>query len=100
MKRVVVRVLVLAAALGACAGVVAARLAWDGGGAASGPEPRASLAWTAASLFGFALLVGGTVQLGRGLDRTSERVLGRDASGAGALIAAGLVLFLLGLYKA
>lgn len=100
MTRVVVRVLALVAALGACAGVVAARLAWEGGGTSSAAEPTTSLAWTAGSLFGFALLVGGTVQFGRGLDRTNERLLTRDASGAGALIAAGLVLFLLGLYKA
>jgi hypothetical protein len=62
--------------------------------------PPTSLAWSAASLFGFALIVAGTVHFARrGLD-ASDRLVAREATGAGALVALGLLLFFLGLYKA
>ena len=60
-----------------------------------------SLAWSAAALGGFALVVAGTIHFARrGLDRASERLIVRDAGGAAALVAIGVVLFLVGLYKA
>jgi hypothetical protein len=60
-----------------------------------------SLAWTIASLVGFVLIIAGALHFARrGLEPATDRLIARDASGAGALVAAGLVLFLLGLYKA
>lgn len=59
-----------------------------------------SLAWSIAALIGFALIVGGVLHFARrGLD-ASDRLIAREATGAGALIAIGVVLFFLGLYKA
>ena len=59
-----------------------------------------SLAWSVASLVGFALIVGGLLHFARrGLDGES-RLVAREAAGAGALITVGVLLFLLGLYKA
>jgi hypothetical protein len=64
------------------------------------PAPT-SLPWTAASLGGFVLVIAGTLHFARrSLDPVTHRLIPRDAAGAGALIAAGLVLFFLGLYKA
>jgi hypothetical protein len=59
-----------------------------------------SLAWSAASLLGLSLIVGGVLHFARrGLD-DGNRLVPREATGAGALIAIGIVLFLVGLYKA
>jgi hypothetical protein len=59
-----------------------------------------SLGWAITSLVGFALIVGGVLHFARrGLDG-AERLVAREASGAGALAAIGLLLFLVGLYKA
>jgi len=59
-----------------------------------------SLGWSIASLVGFALIVGGVLHFARrGLDEAS-RVVGREVTGAAALTAIGMVLFLVGLYKA
>jgi hypothetical protein len=59
-----------------------------------------SLGWSIASLLGFALIVGGVLHFARrGLDEAG-RLVAREASGAGALTVIGMVLFLVGLYKA
>ena len=59
-----------------------------------------SAAWSAASLLGFALMVGGVLHFARrGLDE-HDRLVPREATGAGALVALGVLLFLVGLYKA
>ncbi len=59
-----------------------------------------SLAWSAASLVGLALIVAGVLHFARrGLDGDA-RLVPREAVGAGALVTVGVLLFLLGLYKA
>ena len=59
-----------------------------------------SLGWSAAALVGFSLIVGGVLHFARrGLDGES-RLVAREAVGAGALVTVGVLLFLLGLYKA
>ena len=58
-----------------------------------------SLGWAIASLVGFSLIAGGALHFARrGLD-DRDRLIAREATGAGALIAVGLVLFFVGLYK-
>jgi len=59
-----------------------------------------TLTWAISSLVGFALIAGGALHFARrGLDER-DRLIAREATGAGALIVVGLVLFFVGLYKA
>jgi hypothetical protein len=64
-------------------------------------SPPSSLAWTSTALVGFVAIIAGTLHFARrGLDPAGDRLIARDAAGAGALVAVGLALFFLGLYKA
>jgi hypothetical protein len=76
------------------------RLARAGAGAPlPAAAPPMSLPWTCAALLGLALVGAGAVHFARrGLD--GDRLVPREATGAGALVAVGLVLWVLGLYKA
>ncbi|MCE9573799.1 MAG: hypothetical protein K8W52_11650 [Deltaproteobacteria bacterium] len=63
-------------------------------------EPPASAAWVALALLGLGLIVAGAVHFARRGLGPGDRLIAREAGGAGALVALGLILWLVGLHQA
>lgn len=87
------------APLGAHVEEATARLA----SVAAPPVPRApsaDAAWVALALLGLGLVIAGAVHFARRGLGAGDRLIAREAGGAGALIALGLILWLVGLHQA
>jgi hypothetical protein len=70
------------------------------GAAADRGAPGPAAPWTVVALLGLSLWIGGAVHFARrGLD-DAERLVARDAAAAAALVAVGLVTWMVGLYAA
>jgi hypothetical protein len=80
--------------------VATARAHLDAHGSAPAAPGGPSAPWAAVALLGLVLWLGGAVHFARrGLD-AAERLVGRDAGAAAALITVGLVTWMVGLYSA